>query len=118
MRGNHYHPNSTEWLLVFGGAALFCWQDPEDGIIYKEKIGEEEPALFEIPPNIAHVIKNSGQRDIYIMAVTSSPHPDQVRYSQGAQAGEEHTGPGLLRQDGVEMRGLRQGGASLTWLGD
>ncbi|MGA1868917.1 MAG: cupin domain-containing protein [bacterium] len=82
MRGNHYHPNSTEWLFIFGGPALFCWRNLEDNIIHQEKIGEEEPTLFVVPPNIVHVIKNCAKKDIYIMAVTSSPHPDQVRMGE------------------------------------
>ena len=26
VRGKHFHTKSNEWLLVFGGSALFVWQ--------------------------------------------------------------------------------------------
>lgn len=81
MRGNHYHTNSTEWLFVFGGPAIFYWRTLKENSIHEEIICEGEPALFEIQPQIAHVIRNTSKRDIYIVAFTDSNNPNQVHYS-------------------------------------
>ncbi|MGA1839315.1 MAG: hypothetical protein ACMUIU_01710 [bacterium] len=78
-RGNHYHKNSTEWLLIFGGPARFFWRSYNEDSIHEEIINETEPALFEIPPNVEHTILNDSRGNIYLMAFSDSNERDTIR---------------------------------------
>jgi UDP-2-acetamido-2,6-beta-L-arabino-hexul-4-ose reductase len=73
VRGNHYHPNGTEWMLIFGGTARVAWRSNEEGTIQQIKIEEDDgPAFFEVPPNIRHAIMNTSESDIYLVAINDS----------------------------------------------
>lgn len=78
-RGNHYHINSTEWLLIFGGSARFYWRSNNEDSVHEELINTEEPVLFEIPPNVAHTILNASGSNIYLMAFSDSDKRDTIR---------------------------------------
>ena len=78
-RGNHYHKNSTEWLLIFGGPARFFWRIYNEDSIHEEILNEGEPALFEIPPNVEHTILNNSRKNIYLMAFSDSDKRDTMR---------------------------------------
>ena len=79
IRGNHYHSNATEWLLVCGGPAKIAWRSPEDNSICEETICENKPVLFEIPPRIEHAVLNLSSNDIYLVSFSDSAEPDVVR---------------------------------------
>lgn len=78
-RGNHYHTNSIEWLLIFGGSAKFYWRSYKENSIHEELINDTEPALFEIQPNVEHTILNYSKGNIYLMAFSNSNKRDTVR---------------------------------------
>jgi len=81
IRGNHHHPDATEWLLTCGGLASLVWRPVGDEAVNEFLIEGEEPVLFEIPPGCEHAIKNLSHDDIYLMAFYDVPSPDVVRCS-------------------------------------
>ncbi len=80
VRGNHYHENASEWLLLFGGPARVLWQSPGDRLGREVLIQGLEPAVFEFPPRCAHRIENVSSRPIYLMAFYDRSDPDSVRF--------------------------------------
>lgn len=68
IRGNHYHANDTEWLLIWGGPAELAWRSRGEDSIQKTVVGETEPALFKIPRNVEHAVLNICQGDIYVLS--------------------------------------------------
>ena len=80
-RGNHYHRQSTEWLLIFGGSATLYWRIHQDPSLHEETVTESEPGVFEIPPHVEHAIRNTSTRTIYLMAFRDVDEQDTVRTS-------------------------------------
>ena len=66
VRGNHYHTNATEWILVFGGKASIIWRPKKAGSVRQISGGESKPALFEIPSDIEHAVVNDSSDTIYL----------------------------------------------------
>lgn len=81
IRGNHFHEGQREWMIIFGGQAVFYWRD-EDGVGQKE-INEKDLFLFELEAGIGHAIKNTGINLVYLVAASNAVHdhsdPDTVR---------------------------------------
>ncbi len=72
VRGNHCHTKATEWILIFGGPSLIAWQVSDDDLINEINIKDDQPELFEIPPNIEHAVKNNSNHDIYLISFNDS----------------------------------------------
>ena len=70
IRGNHFHPQVTEWLLFCGGPILLAWQDPDSDRTEKIRI-EDNHTYVIIPPGIKHAIKNLGDDILYLVAFRS-----------------------------------------------
>ena len=66
VRGNHVHPASSEYVLVWGGRAEVAWEG--DGRIVTEEAGEDELVVFEIPAGVAHAVTNTGDTTVFLMA--------------------------------------------------
>lgn len=81
IRGNHHHPDATEWLLICGGLASLVWRRVGDDTVNQFLTEREAPALFEIPPSCEHAIKNLSHDDIYLMVFYDISSPDVVRCS-------------------------------------
>ena len=77
IRGNHYHTNTTEWLLICGGTSHVAWRPVDSKESHTYEI--TTPAMFEIPPNIAHAILNTGDNDNLLISFCDSPERDTVR---------------------------------------
>lgn len=67
VRGNHYHPDSSEHVFVWGGSAEVVWQR-EDGGLVTERVGPSELAVFEIPARVVHAVVNTGDATVYLLA--------------------------------------------------
>lgn len=77
-RGNHFHPDSFEWLLVFGGPAVLAWRKNACAGAEQLLIEGNRPHLFEIPAGVEHAVRNrSGQR-IYLVALRSAGGQETV----------------------------------------
>lgn len=66
IRGNHLHPVSSEYILVWGGSAELAWE--EGGRVAREEVSRDELVVFEIPAGIAHAVTNTGSETVYLVA--------------------------------------------------
>ena len=80
VRGNHFHRNGTE-ILVVVGPALVRLRDA-DGV-RDVVVATAEAVKFRIPGGVAHAIQNTGQLPMFIASFSSEAHdpqsPDVVR---------------------------------------
>jgi dTDP-4-dehydrorhamnose 3,5-epimerase-like enzyme len=76
VRGNHYHEESTEWLLVFGGPSKVSYREVGGETIEMEVIEDPRPVLFEIPPNTEHAVLNASNVNVYIMVFRNTREAD------------------------------------------
>lgn len=79
VRGNHYHINGTETIIVMGPALV---RIKEAGKIKDINVPERKAFRFTIPPMISHAIKNTGSRLNILAAFNTFAHdpanPDVV----------------------------------------
>ena len=78
-RGNHYHENSTEWLLFMGGKAKLIWREVGGKSIHSVMISGTTPALYEVPPNVEHAVINEDQHDIYLVSMNEMENRGTVQ---------------------------------------
>ena len=79
FRGNHYHTESKEWLLVFGGSALFLWRTHKNNKTNTITVDGKEPVLFYIPNNIEHAVVNTSGKVIYLLAFRDFKNDETIR---------------------------------------
>lgn len=75
IRGNHYHVGRKEFILVwFNDSWIFAWD--QDGGAKKETktFFGTGLILIEIDMDISHAIKNTGDKDIFIMAFSNKEY--------------------------------------------
>jgi len=78
IRGNHYHSDSAEWLMTFGGRAQLAFKcDGQDKTVLE--VDAANPKLFKIDRNVTHTIKNISSADIMIVAFNEIDAPQQQR---------------------------------------
>lgn len=75
VRGNHRHPDGTEWLLVLGGRATVAWRHQEDGREEQDRLAGGRPALYRFAPGVDHALRCEGDREIYAVAGSDVPRP-------------------------------------------
>ncbi len=66
VRGQHQHPQKTEWLYVFHGRGRLFWQVP--GQERQEKLLDTNRILVVIAPGIPHALRNEGAEPLYLLA--------------------------------------------------
>ena len=71
VRGNHYHAQGTEYLIVLCGPCKASFFDRQTGESWEAVLTDNLPLLIEIPPNIVHAFKNTGTQDIMILCYES-----------------------------------------------
>ena len=74
VRGNHYHLQGTETIAVVGPALV---RVREDGTLRDIEVPEEKVYRFTFPPNVAHAIKNTGDRVNILAAFNTCEHDPQ-----------------------------------------
>ncbi len=81
VRGNHFHRIAAE-VLVACGPALIRFR-AADGSLHDVELPEGEVRRFDIPPGVAHAIRNTGRRDLVLVSFSNQTHdprnPDVVR---------------------------------------
>jgi len=77
IRGNHYHTNAIEWLLVCGGPAIVVWRS-NDKSICNFFVDVDKPAMFEIPPQMEHAVLNTSEKDIYVLSFSNSEDRETI----------------------------------------
>jgi len=78
-RGNHYHTDATEWLLVFGGPASIVWRSPTQPEPRELHLKEAGPWLLEFPPLVEHAIENGADSDCYLLAFYDRAEPTTLK---------------------------------------
>jgi UDP-2-acetamido-2,6-beta-L-arabino-hexul-4-ose reductase len=58
VRGNHYHKQRVERLLLTSGTGKLVLEDNETKERSEATLSGESPVLVEIPPNVSHKIEN------------------------------------------------------------
>ncbi len=76
-RGNHYHKNRIEWLLVTNGIGTIYLKDNFTGRRKELTLSEKEPVLVKIYPNVTHAIVNSGQKPMHLIVIANLPHSSE-----------------------------------------
>ena len=66
MRGQHRHPDKTEWLFTFHGKGQFFWRS-RDGHL-QQRLLTGNRTLVVIPPGIPHTLRNDGPDSLYLLA--------------------------------------------------
>lgn len=67
VRGNHRHPNVTEWLLILGSPVTVAWRTP-DGAEERLNVEGEEPLLLVLPPGTPHALRGEGPGAAYLVS--------------------------------------------------
>ncbi|MBL9166306.1 MAG: cupin domain-containing protein [Verrucomicrobiales bacterium] len=82
VRGNHYHRQGTE-VMVLIGPALVRLRDGHSGEVRDVKVAPAEVVRFFLPPGVAHAIQNTGDQPLVILSFSDCAHdpqsPDVVR---------------------------------------
>ncbi len=66
VRGNHYHVNKTENILVIGSACRLLVVDNKTKEKEEKILENNEKELFVIPPDVTHAIENIGNDVSYL----------------------------------------------------
>ncbi len=66
VRGQHLHPQKTEWLFLIAGAGTLFWRDRED-YLQRQTLGEAR-RLAMIAPGVPHALRNDGTDMLYLLA--------------------------------------------------
>jgi dTDP-4-dehydrorhamnose 3,5-epimerase-like enzyme len=71
VRGNHYHKEKDEHLLVFNGCpwALF-WDDGEGTPVQQRRFEGDKVVIIGIRPGAAHAMVNTGTRELFFVGLS------------------------------------------------
>lgn len=78
-RGNHYHPNATEWLLICGGPSKLAVCAGDNNTIQEILVEGTKPELFQIPPGRRHAVQNLSDVEIYLVVFADVREPTTVQ---------------------------------------
>ena len=81
IRGNHYHTNAKEWLLVCEGPAIVAWRSNDNNSICKNLVNKGEPSMYEINPQVEHAIMNTSDKDIFLISFSNSEKRETLQCS-------------------------------------
>lgn len=84
IRGQHYHTKKMEWFLVIKGTARIFFEDVNTHEKDDLDLYADSPQIVEVPPLIAHSIKNTGNEEMMLLAIVNEPfdekNPDTFPY--------------------------------------
>jgi len=81
IRGNHYHHKSKEMLIItYSDIWTLAWAKKDSAEISKKEFIGSGAVLIKINEEIAHSVKNNGNKDLEIIAfsnrISSKEDPD------------------------------------------
>ncbi len=83
IRGNHYHSNTTEYVLVQSEPCSALFKNRTTGEQQESALNGGGPFLIKISPDIIHAFKNTGNSDIVLICFEErppgSPESDCIR---------------------------------------
>lgn len=87
VRGNHRHPHTTEWMLVFGGAAEIATRIG-DGSVERTTV-EGGPRTLVFPPGVAHAVRGCGAGPAFLVCWSDGePETERVDSLFGERPGQ------------------------------
>jgi dTDP-4-dehydrorhamnose 3,5-epimerase-like enzyme len=79
VRGNHYHQQRKEALLViYEDNWLFAWQPP-NAQIQQQIFSGQGAVLITLEANTAHTLKNTGKHNLFAVSCANLEVMDTVR---------------------------------------
>ncbi len=83
VRGNHYHRDHFELLLILHTDRWSLhWDEGPDTPVQKREFQGAGAVMVEIEPLASHAVRNDGQTDLQIIGMASSIHdpasPDSI----------------------------------------
>jgi len=82
IRGNHYHMNKEEHLIVFGGKAVIStsrYDEPES--LREIEIDGKTPFHLKIDQGFVHAIKNTGNLPVYLFCYSELLNPREKPFT-------------------------------------
>jgi uncharacterized RmlC-like cupin family protein len=73
LRGQHQHPDKTEWLYVFHGQGQLFWRIRDDHL--QQRLLSGNRTLVVISPGIPHTLRNDGPHPLYLLAWRAALEP-------------------------------------------
>lgn len=74
IRGNHYHPVTSEWFTVIQGRAQLTVCDPEAGDRATMELDASEPVTVYVPAGLAHVWCTGADSGTLLIAYADHPY--------------------------------------------
>ncbi len=83
VRGNHYHPVTSEWFTVVIGQLVTRYLDPQTGEAREVTLDAAAGETLYMPAGIAHAFKNVGQETAVMIAYADHTYDpaDTIAYS-------------------------------------
>ena len=81
IRGNHYHHQSKEMLIIsYSDTWTLAWAKKDSSEISKKEFAGSGAVLIKVNEGIVHSVKNNGDKDLEIIALSnrifSKENPD------------------------------------------
>jgi len=73
VRGNHYHPTQTEYILVLGNQGKLVTVDNETDKRNEMIIDGKKCPFITVTRNVVHAFKNIGTERMYLLCYTDEP---------------------------------------------
>ena len=83
VRGNHYHRDTREYVLILNGPCKACFKDTETGELWETVFPGDRPVLLKIEPHTTHTFMNAAPHDVFLICydeiVNKTSAPDIYR---------------------------------------
>lgn len=78
IRGNHYHHQTKEMLIItYSDKWILAWSEKDSTEISKREFAGSGAVLIKINEKMAHSVKNNGDKDLEIIALSNRIFPKE-----------------------------------------
>jgi dTDP-4-dehydrorhamnose 3,5-epimerase-like enzyme len=78
IRGNHYHHQTKEMLIItYSDKWTLAWSGKDSTEVSKREFAGAGAVLIKINEEIAHSVKNNGDKDLEIIALSNRVFPKE-----------------------------------------
>jgi len=78
IRGNHYHHQTKEMLIItYSDRWTLAWSEKDSTEVLKRKFAGSGAVLIKINEKTAHSVKNNGDKDLEIIALSNRIFPKE-----------------------------------------
>ena len=72
IRGNHYHRQSKEMLIIsYSDAWTLAWAEKDSAQIFTKEFAGSGAVMIKINDGIVHALKNNGDKDLELIALSN-----------------------------------------------